>query len=68
MLRPTRLLILTCSLAGFAALFSVVSTLGGLGPGELTSVLLVTIPVSLALYRAFTTLLGLNARAQAEAS
>jgi hypothetical protein len=68
MLHLTRLIILTCSLAGFAALFSVVSTVGGLGPGELTSVLLITVPVSLALLRAFTTLLGLNARAEAEAS
>ena len=68
MLRPTRLLALVLLLGGFAALFTVVSALGGLGPGELSTVLLITIPVSLALYRSFTTLLGLHARAEAEAS
>jgi hypothetical protein len=67
MLRPTRLLILIGSLGGFAVLFTAVSALGGLGPGELSSALLVTVPVSLALFRACTTLLGRPGRAEAEA-
>jgi hypothetical protein len=53
----TRLLAFFTFLSAFATLFAVVSALGGLGPGELSIVLLVTLPVSVALYRGLTTLL-----------
>ena len=57
LLRWTRLLGFITFLGAFVVLFGVVSALGGLGPGELSIVLLITLPVSLALYRGLTTLL-----------
>jgi hypothetical protein len=66
--RWTRLVALTIAIGLFAVLFPVVSALGGLGPAELTSALLITLPTAVVLMRTTTLLLGLRARTrQAEA-
>jgi hypothetical protein len=68
MTRWARLLSLILAVGVFAVLFPVVSALGGLGPAELTSALLVTLPAAFVLMRTTTLLLGLRARTrQAEA-
>jgi hypothetical protein len=64
MTRWTRLLSLTVAVGVFAVLFPLVSALGGLGPAELSSALLVTLPAAFVLLRATTLLLGLRVRPQ----
>jgi hypothetical protein len=65
--RWTRILAFLFFLGAFAVLFAVVSALGGLGPGELSIVLLITLPVSLTLYRVLTTPLRRRPARAAEA-
>jgi hypothetical protein len=56
LLRRGRLPLFAAVLAASAILFAVAGSLGGLGPAEEATVLVVTLPVSLALYRALGTL------------
>jgi hypothetical protein len=58
LLRRSRLPVLAAVLAASAVLFAVTGSLGGLGPAELATVLVVTVPVSLWLYRALEALVG----------
>jgi hypothetical protein len=68
MTRWTHLFSLTIALGLLAVLFPVTSALGGLGPAELTTALLITLPAAFVLMRASTLVLGLRARTrQAEA-